>query len=292
MFKTFDPSLLKTPEVHKLLLGAVAPRPIALASTIDGQGNVNLSPFSFFNVFSANPPILIFSPARRGRDNSSKDTFDNVLEINEVCINMVNTAIVQQISLASTEYPKGVNEFVKAGLTELGSDKIRPPRVAESPVSFECKVIEVKPLGNQGGAGNLVIAEVIRMHIEDSILNEDNHIDPLKLDPVARMGGNWYSRLAENTVFEVAKPLQKLGIGVDKLPKEIRESTVLTGNDLAILANTEELPDPEQLSAAFAKLSSDEQNIASVEAKHRVAQKAISSGQIEKAWAILLGKLS
>ena len=288
MFKTFDPSKLTVPEVHKLLLGAVAPRPIALASTIDSHGNVNLSPFSFFNVFSANPPILIFSPARRGRDNSTKDTFDNVLEVKEVCINMVNNAIVQQISLASTEYQKGVNEFKKSGLTELASEKIGPPRVAESPVSFECKVIEVKPLGDQGGAGNLVIAEVIQMHISASILNEDNHIDPLKLDPVARMGGNWYSRLAKNTVFEVAKPLQKLGIGVDELPKEIRESSVLTGNDLAILANIEKLPEPKQLHDAYAKLSHDEKNFDSLAARHEVAQKAIASGHLEKAWAILL----
>ena len=191
MLKTLDPAELAIADLHGILLSTIAPRPIALASTVDKDGKVNLSPFSFFNVFSANPPILIFSPARRVRDNSTKDTLDNILETMEVCINVVNSAIVQQVSLSSSEYDKGVNEFVKSGLHETPSLKINPPRVKESPVSMECVVKEIKPLGDEGGAGNLVIAEVVLLHLDDSIFNSDGIIDPLKLDPVARMGGNW-----------------------------------------------------------------------------------------------------
>ena len=239
--KTIDPKAVSTAALHGYMLGAVTPRPIAFASTIDSAGNVNLSPFSFFNVFSANPPIMIFSPARRGRDNTTKHTYENVLQVKEVVINIVNYDIVQQMSLSSTEYGKGVNEFEKAGLTPLASQTIKPPRVAESPVQFECRVNEVISLGTEGGAGNLVICEVLKMHINEAVLDADGKIDPVKLDAVSRMGGNWYSR-AKQGMFEVPKPLSRLGIGFDQLPEAIRTSKLLTGNDLAMLANVEVLP--------------------------------------------------
>jgi len=240
--KTIDPKAVTTGQLHRYMLGAVTPRPIAFASTVDANGNVNLSPFSFFNVFSANPPIMIFSPARRGRDNTTKHTYENVLQVKEVVINIVNYDIVQQMSLSSTEYAQGVNEFEKAGLTPLASETIQPPRVAESPVQFECKVNEVISLGTEGGAGNLVICEVLKMHIDEAILDADGKIDPVKLDAVSRMGGNWYGRAKEG-LFEVPKPLSTLGIGFDQLPTAVRTSKFLTGNDLAMLANVEVLPE-------------------------------------------------
>jgi len=239
---SINPKEVSTAKFHGYLLGAVAPRPIAFASTIDKDGNVNLSPFSFFNAFSANPPILIFSPARRVRDNTTKHTLENVLIHDEVVINIVNYDMVEQMSLASTEYDEGVNEFVKSGLTEVASEKVKPPRVGESPASFECKVIEVKPLGTEGGAGNLIICEVLLMHVKDEILDEEQRIDPYKLDAVARMGGNWYSRAQGDAIFEIAKPLTTKGIGVDQIPESIRNSDVLTGNNLGQLGNVEQLP--------------------------------------------------
>jgi flavin reductase (DIM6/NTAB) family NADH-FMN oxidoreductase RutF len=242
IMKTIDPKAVTTGQLHRYMLGAVTPRPIAFASTVDANGNVNLSPFSFFNVFSANPPIMIFSPARRGRDNTTKHTYENVLQVKEVVINIVNYDIVQQMSLSSTEYAQGVNEFEKAGLTPLASETIQPPRVAESPVQFECKVNEVISLGTEGGAGNLVICEVLKMHIDEAILDADGKIDPVKLDAVSRMGGNWYGRAKEG-LFEVPKPLSTLGIGFDQLPTAVRTSKFLTGNDLAMLANVEVLPE-------------------------------------------------
>lgn len=288
MFKSFDPTTLTVPEVHRLLLSTVVPRPIALASTIDAQGHVNLSPFSFFNVFSANPPICIFSPARRVRDNSTKHTLDNVLSTKEVCISIVNSAIVQQVSLASTEYEKGVNEFTKSGLHEVPSIKIKPPRVKESPVSLECRVREVKPMGNAGGAGNLVIAEVEYLHIDEVIFGADNKIDPLKLDPVARLGDNWYCGISEETLFEVEKPIARKGIGVDQLPEQIRKSNILTGNELAILANIGKLPEPSEVIHHLS--SSERQSIEKIseEKKHKMAQQQLLSGHLNKAWAILL----
>jgi len=288
MLKTLDPAELAIADLHGILLSTIAPRPIALASTVDKDGKVNLSPFSFFNVFSANPPILIFSPARRVRDNSTKDTLDNILETMEVCINVVNSAIVQQVSLSSSEYDKGVNEFVKSGLHETPSLKINPPRVKESPVSMECVVKEIKPLGDEGGAGNLVIAEVVLLHLDDSIFNSDGIIDPLKLDPVARMGGNWYCGVAENTVFEVEKPLVRTGIGFDSLPGDIRKSEILTGNDLAVLANISEVP---TLNKVIFHLSSNEREALAdmtIDEKHKLAQKQLILGLHSKAWAILL----
>lgn len=247
--KTIDPKTISVPEVHGLLLGSVAPRPIAFASTIDSDGNVNLSPFSFFNVFSANPPILIFSPARRGRDNTTKHTLDNVHQIKEVAISIVNFNMVQQMSLASSEYARGVNEFNKGGLKEAQSEIIRPPFVAEAPVSFECIVNDVVALGDQGGAGNLVICEVQRIHIDESILDESNKIDPQKLDSIARMGGNWYCRAHGESLFEVPKPLSKPGIGVDALPDFMINSEALTGNDLGLLGGLDSLPAVSDLEA-------------------------------------------
>jgi len=273
--KTIDPKAVSTAALHGYMLGAVTPRPIAFASTIDSAGNVNLSPFSFFNVFSANPPIMIFSPARRGRDNTTKHTYENVLQVKEVVINIVNYDIVQQMSLSSTEYGKGVNEFEKAGLTPLASQSIKPPRVAESPVQFECRVNEVISLGTEGGAGNLVICEVLKMHINEAVLDPDGKIDPVKLDAVSRMGGNWYGR-AKQGMFEVPKPLSRLGIGFDQLPEAIRTSKLLTGNDLAMLANVEVLP---KGAKAIVNL---EQHIA------QEAQKRLVLDDIQGAWELLI----
>lgn len=240
--KTIDPNSISTQELHQLLLTAVAPRPIAFASTVNLEGAVNLSPFSFFNVFSANPPILVFSPARRASNNTSKHSLDNVKEVKEVCISMVNYGIVEQMSLSSTEYEKGVNEFVKSGLTAVASEKIKPPRVAESPVSFECVVDQIIELGTAGGAGNLVICRVVNIHVNEACLDAQNALDPLKLDLVARMGGNWYARTTENVLFEIEKPLRSKGIGVDRLPLHVQNSQVLTGNDLGKLGNCAQLP--------------------------------------------------
>lgn len=225
-----------------LIKYAVAPRPICFASTIDATGNVNLSPFSYFNFMSQQPPICVFSPLRRMRDGSTKHTLDNMLEVPEVVINIVNYAMVQQQSLASTEYGKGINEFDKSGFTAIASDLITPPRVAESPVQLECKVQEIINLGDGPGAGNLVIAEIVRMHIHENLLNEKNEVSQESLDLVARLGGNWYSRVTKESLFEVPKPLRNLGIGVDSLPEHIRYSDILTGNQLGRLANVEQLP--------------------------------------------------
>lgn len=239
---TIDPKEIPVPKLHHYLLGAIGPRPIAFASTVDAKGNDNLAPFSFFNVFSANPPILIFSPARSGRTNETKDTYNNVKVVPEVVINIVNHAIVQQMSLASSPFAPEISEFEKAGFTALASETIKPKRVAESPVQLECKVIEVKELGDQGGAGNLVICEVQRIHISESVLDENQQIDQLKIDLVARMGGNWYCRADEKSMFEISKPITTIGVGFDQLPADILRSTVLTGNDLGQLAGIEELP--------------------------------------------------
>ncbi len=246
---SIDPTTLTTAQVHKILLTAVAPRPIAFASTIGANGNVNLSPFSFFNVFSANPPILIFSPARRVRDNTTKHTLENVKEVNEVVINIVNYPIVEQMSLASTEYEKGENEFVKAGFTEVPSLKIKPPRVAESPVSFECVVDDIIELGDEGGAGNLIISKVVQIHINNQYLDANGDLDTKKLDLVARLGGSWYSRVTEDSLFEIPKPIVTKGIGVDQLPKHIFETEVLSNNNIGRLGNVEKIPSKEEIDA-------------------------------------------
>ncbi len=283
------PETLPTGELHGYLLGTIGPRPIALASTMDSQGRPNLSPFSFFNVFSANPPILIFSPSRRVRDNTTKHTLQNVLNTKEVVINVVNYAIVQQTSLSSTEYGEGENEFIKAGLTMLKSDKVKPFRVAESPVQFECKVIKVEPLGKEGGAGNLVFSEVVKIHVHKSILGNNGGIDQHKIDLVSRMGGNWYSR-ANMGLFEVPKPLSSLGIGIDQIPERIRLSTILTGNDLGMLGNVEEIPTQNEV-ADFVNSNLEIRSIVSAnETKklHLKAQEYLQKKDVLSAWKVLL----
>lgn len=240
------PTEVPTSKLHGYLLGAIGPRPIAFASTVDLKGRPNLSPFSFFNVFSARPPILIFSPARRVHGNTTKHTLENVIQTKEVVINIVNYDMVQQMSLASTEYPEGENEFIKAGLSMLKSEVVKPYRVAESPVQFECKVIKVEPLGHEGGAGNLVFSEVVKIHIDASILDPNGSIDQSKIDLVARMGGNWYSR-AKLGLFEVPKPISSHGIGIDRIPTHIRDSKILTGNDLGMLGNVEQIPSQQEV---------------------------------------------
>ncbi|GGE66734.1 flavin reductase (DIM6/NTAB) family NADH-FMN oxidoreductase RutF [Pedobacter psychrotolerans] len=242
--KTEDLSAM---QLQDYLQYAIAPRPICFASTIDAEGNINLSPFSFFNMFSTKPPICVFSPARRVRDNTTKHTLENVLQVKECVINIVNYDMVQQMSLASTEYAKEVNEFEKAGFTMLKSDLVKPPRVAEAPVQFECVVNQVIPLGDQHGAGNLILAEIKLIHINENILNSEGKIDQEKIDLVARLGGDWYCRVTADNLFKVAKPLAKLGIGVDALPKSVRLSKVLTGNDLGMLGNVEYLPSNEEV---------------------------------------------
>jgi flavin reductase (DIM6/NTAB) family NADH-FMN oxidoreductase RutF len=281
---SFLPKDLETPTLHSYLLSAVAPRPIAFASTVDKEGRPNLSPFSFFNVFSANPPILIFSPARRVRGNTTKHTLENVEVTNEVVINVVNYDIVQQMSLSSTEYPEGVNEFEKAGLTMLKSDIVKPFRVAESPIQMECKVNEVVKLGTEGGAGNLVICEVVKMHINDEVLDENGAIDQVKLDLVSRAGGSFYSR-AKSGFFEIPKPLRTLGIGVDALPEHVKNSNILTGNDLGLLANVETLPTEDAILAFKQKHDLSKINL---EEKHKKAQDFLSYNDVESAWKMLL----
>ena len=278
--RIINPSEVSTRELHGYMLGVIGPRPIAFASTVDKEGNINLSPFSFFNCFSSNPPILVFSPARSGRDGTLKNTLENVREVPEVVINTVHYGIVEQMSLASTAYAKGVNEFVKAGFTELKSDLIAPPRVKEAHAQFECKVNDIVTLGEGGGAGHLVICEVLRLHINEQILDENDKVDPFKLDLVGRMGGDWYCRAQDNALFEVEKPIVKLGIGIDQLPEEIRNSSVLTGNNLAKLANVEQIPSPidlEKIEVEYAAGSTHEQ-----------ASKLLDEGKTLAAWKVLL----
>jgi flavin reductase (DIM6/NTAB) family NADH-FMN oxidoreductase RutF len=283
------PQEVSTGKLHGYLLSAVSPRPIAFASTVDGLGNVNLSPFSFFNVFSANPPILVFSPARRVRDNTTKHTLENILITKEVVINIVNYDMVQQMSLSSTEYPDGVNEFIKSGLTEVASDIVKPPRVQEAPVQFECKVNDVIALGNQGGAGNLVIAEVVKLHIKETVLDTDGKIDANKIDAVARMGGNWYNRSREG-MFEVIKPIKTRGIGVDALPKSIKNSKILSGNDLGVLGNSEKIPTSSEVKEYLnleAEKSVDIQT-SNKENIQKQAQNMLQKGNVLEAFKLLL----
>lgn len=286
------PSEIKTSQLHAYLLGAIAPRPICFASTIDEDGNMNLSPFSFFNVFGSKPPILVFSPARRVRNNTIKHTLENAIRIKEVVINVVNYAIVQQMSLASCEYDKGVNEFEKAGLTPIASEMVKPFRVKESPVQLECKVLEVKATGEEGGAGNLVICEVVCMHINDAVLNEQLQIDPHKIDLVARMGGDFYCRASGNAVFEVAKPNLNLGVGVDQLPEAIRLSKVLTGNHLGVLGNCTSVPiideafSDEHLNELLSRSYTNSEE--RINALHTYAKELLDANKIDQAWQVLL----
>lgn len=271
--KTIIPSEITSVQLQTIMQTAVSPRPIALASTVDKEGNNNLSPFSFFNMFSTVPPILIFSPSRRVRDNTTKHTLENVHEVPEVVIGTVNFPIVQQISLASTEYESGINEFIKSGLTMKDADLVKPKLIEECPVNFECKVLEIKSLGDQGGAGNLVICEVKKIHIREEYLNDQGNLDQAKLDMVARLGGNWYSRNNENNLFEVPKPLVTKGIGFDLLPDAIKFSKVFTGNDLGMLANVEALP---------SENCHEDENI------HKNAQKLLMESKIDEAWKLLI----
>lgn len=285
-------SEVPTAKLHGYLLGAVGPRPIAFASTIDDRNRPNLSPFSFFNVFGSNPPILIFSPSRRVRDNSTKHTLENVLKNREVVINVVNYDMVQQMSLASTEYMEGENEFIKSGLTMLPSDLVKPFRVAESPVQFECKVVKVEPLGKEGGAGNLIFSEVLKIHVDADILDENGAIDQFKIDQVARMGGNWYSR-ANMGLFEVPKPVSNLGIGVDQIPEHIRLSNVLTGNDLGMLGNIEKLPSQEEV-RQYVDTNVDLRSILSSGDEallHARAQELLKNKDVLSAWKVLLAEM-
>lgn len=282
---TINPKDTNTAIFHSYLVGAVAPRPIAFASTIDKEGNPNLAPFSFFNVFSAHPPILIFSPARSGKTGATKHTHDNIKEVPEVVINVVNYDMVQQTSLASTEYPRGTNEFAKAGFTSLKSDLIKPFRVKESPVQMECKVNQVIELGDKGGAGNLVICEIVMLHIDENVLDDNKFIDPNKIDLVSRLGGNWYCRASGNALFEVPKPIMTMGIGVDNIPAPIRNSKILTGNNLGQLGNVERLPSAEEV-AEFKKTML--QKIADEQGLHQRAKEYLDKGMVAEGWKTLL----
>lgn len=292
--KSINPKEIEIPKLHRYLLGSIGPRPIAFASTIDSKGNINLAPFSFFNVFSANPPIMIFSPARSGRTNESKDTYNNVKEVPEVVINVVTHEMVHQMSLASSPYGSDVSEFEKAGFTSLESDMITPPRVKESPVQFECKVNEVIELGDQGGAGNLIICEVLRIHVKESLLDQNEMIDQHKIDLVSRMGGNWYCRADKNSMFEIQKPITTCGIGFDALPTDIRNSSILSGNDLGQLAGIEQLPNETdvneykllELSELFLSLEEDAVQL-EIEI-HKRAQDLLKRNLLEEAWLTLL----
>jgi flavin reductase (DIM6/NTAB) family NADH-FMN oxidoreductase RutF len=288
---SIDPKDISSAKLQGYLQSAVGPRPIAFASTIDKNGVPNLSPFSFFNIFSANPPILIFSPARRVRDNTIKHTLINAEANREVVINVVNFDIVQQTSLSSSEYPDGVNEFVKAGFTAIPSEMVKPYRVAQSPVQFECKVNEIISLGTQGGAGNLVICEILKMHISESVLDENGNIDPFKIDLVSRMGGNWYSR-ANQGLFEVAKPITTLGIGVDQIPNFVKESAIFDGNDLGKLGNIEALPTTEEINI-FVKQNFAVKGVLSADDESKQFKKAkeyLDQNDVDSAWKVLLAK--
>ncbi len=292
--KSFDPKDLAIPKLHQYLLGAVGPRPIAFASTINENGIPNLAPFSFFNVFSANPPILIFSPARSGRTNTTKDTYENIKNVPEVVINIVNYDLVHQMSLASSPYASGINEFTKSGLHEVSSVMVRPPRVAESPVQFECKVNQVIELGTEGGAGNLIICEVVQFHIDEKILDSSQMIDQKKIDLVARMGGNWYCRANENSMFEIEKPITSCGIGYDQIPNDILKSTILSANDLGQLGGIEALPNETdvnefkllELSDLFVSLENDALDLE--KALHQKAKEFLKENKLKEAWMTLL----
>jgi flavin reductase (DIM6/NTAB) family NADH-FMN oxidoreductase RutF len=283
---SLDPKEMTVPQVHQYLLGAVGPRPICFASTLDKNGNQNLAPFSFFNVFSANPPIAIFSPSRSGRTGATKDTYENIKEVPECVINIVNYNMVYQTSLASSPYPKGTSEFVKAGFTPVASTKVKPFRVKESPVQLECKVNQVIELGQQGGAGNLVICEVVMMHVSEDILDANKMIDQKKIDLVARMGGNWYCRAHGDALFEIEKPITTLGVGIDNIPAEIRNSKIFTGNNLGQLGNIEALPTEEEI-----KAFKNQKTFKNKEELHAYVKELLEQEKVKDAWVALLSGL-
>ena len=279
MIKTIDVKSGETAGLYQYLSAAVTPRPIAFVSTIDVEGNKNLSPFSFFNVFSVNPPILVFSPVRRVRNNTSKHTLDNVHEVKECVISLVTEEIAQQVSLASCDFDAETNEFEKAGFTEVRSDLVTPSRIKESPINFECKVNEVITLGEEGGAGSLVLCQILKMHIDTEVLDENNAINPFKLNIVSRLGANWYGKTTKESLYEIVKPISRMGMGIDKLPEEIRTSEILTGNELAILASAENIPTKKEFSLAEEKSTAE---------KHILAKELLSQGKAEDAWQLLL----
>jgi len=285
-------SELNTMEKQQWLQSAIAPRPICFASTVDAAGNQNLAPFSFFNLFSSNPPVVVFSPSRRGRDNTLKHTLENVLEVPEVVINMVDYNMVQQMSLASCEFPKGVDEFVKAGFTKTPASLVKPAMVAEAKIQLECKVLEVKSLGEQAGAGQLVIAEVLCMHVADAVIGSDGKIDQHQLHLVARLGGDWYCKVEPANMFQVNKPNTKLGIGIDSLPEGIRNSTILTGNHLGLLGNVHDLPEvnpafeDERLKSIIQYYSVNPNEME--KELHHYAAELLNSNQVDAAWQVLL----
>ena len=288
----FDLNELKPVEKQYYLQHVIAPRPICFASTIDKQGHINLSPFSFFNLFSTNPPVVIFSPSRRVRDNTTKHTLQNILEVPEVVINIVTYDMVQQTSLASCEFPKGMNEFIKAGFTAIPATLVKPPMVKESKVKLETKVLEVKSLGTEGGAGNLVICEVLRMHIDGALLDENKKIDQRKINHVARLGGDWYCQVNEQNLFQVEKPNTHLGIGIDALPENIRSSNILSGNNLGQLANVQELPvidpafDDDHLKQIIQYFNLNPEEME--KELHLYAKKLLDEGKLRDAWQVLL----
>ena len=283
---------LKPAEKQYYLQHIIAPRPVCFASTIDKAGHVNLSPFSFFNLFSSNPPVVIFSPSRRVRDNTTKHTLQNVMEVPEVVINIVTYDMVQQVSLSSCEYPKGVNEFVKAGFTEQPATVVKPPMVKESKLKLECRVMEIKPLGTEGGAGNLVICEVLIAHIDDSLIDADKKIDQRKIEHIARLGGDWYSRVNASSLFQVEKPNTALGIGIDALPPGIRNSKTLNGNQLGQLANVQSIPciDPAFSDARLKEIIQYYSvNPEEMEKElHIHAAQLLDAGRVNDAWQVLL----
>jgi flavin reductase (DIM6/NTAB) family NADH-FMN oxidoreductase RutF len=291
---TYRPEDLDARKLHGCLLGGIAPRPIAFVSTVDADGRINLAPFSYFNVFSANPPLVVFSPARRGRDATTKHTWDNVQAVPEVVVNLVDYALVHACSLASTDFAEGVDEFVKAGLTALPSEVVQPPRVAESPVQLECKVVKVESLGEQGGAGQLVFAEIVRMHFRDNVLNDAGVPDATLLDLVGRCGGDHYVRASGEALFTVPKPLGVLGMGVDALPEDIRTSRVLTGNHLAMLGGCEAMPDETDvnehklLELAELFMDYEDDGVRLEEELHRRAAELLDNGMVDEAWKTLL----
>jgi len=285
---TIDPKKITTQKLQGYLQGTIVPRPIAFVSTVDKDGKVNLSPFSFFNLFGTNPPILVFSPSRRVRDNSTKHTLHNVIAVPEVVINIVSYDMVEQTSLASCDFPEGVNEFIKAGFKEAPSITVKPPGVAESPARFECKVNQIIPLGENGGAGNLVICEVLLMHFSEKILDEKGRINPYQLDAVARMGNDFYCRASGNSIFKVPKPNEKIGIGYDQIPVAIRESPVLTGNDLGRLGNVDKLPDENSITIFKSDPEWLVASRAGIEGIHQLAQRLLKAGRVDDAWKALL----
>ena len=279
MIKTIDIKKTKTGEIYKYLSNTITPRPIAFVSSIDKKGNKNLSPFSFFNVFSVDPPILVFAPVKRVKDNTSKDTLQNVERIKECVVALVSEEMVQQVSLSSCNYDHETNEFEKAGFREVESECIAPPRVKEAPINFECKVNQIITLGDKGGAGSLVVCEVLKIHIDEKIIDSSNDIDPLKLNIVSRYGKNWYGKTSAESLFEIPKPISSLGIGFDHLPREVKQSNILTGSELAILASIEKIPEKEDFPLRDNKNKTE---------KHILAKAFIKEGYYTKAWQILL----